>query len=183
MANSIYGRVHPFDREQPVRLKIAVCLAAGAGHFAAMNTLLPVIAALAIAANLPLAAQVIPTTPKKFDTRGLGDAQGTNSVGFTKAPPQIAVKTTTRIVLGEPRQWKMSDGKFFVGKLIAFEDIVTDGNAGTAAPVVPKHPTVVRDGKARVLVNSKPYEIALDRLGPEERKFIEDTRAAIAAKK
>jgi hypothetical protein len=148
-----------------------------------MNTLLPVLVIFALAASIPVSAQVLPATPKKFDTRGIGDAQGTNSVGVTKAPPQISVKTTTHIVLGDPRQWKMSDGKFFVGKLIAFEDIVTAGNAGTAAPVVPTRPTVVRDGKARVLVNSKPFEIALDRLGPEERKFIEDTRAAIAAKK
>ena len=148
-----------------------------------MNTLLPVAVALAFAASLPVSAQGIPATPKKFATQGIGDAQGTNSVGFTKAAPQISVKTTTHIVLGDPRQWMMSDGKSFVGKLIAFEDIVTAGNAGTTPPVVPKNPTVVRDGKARVLVNSKPYEIALDRLGPEERKFIEDTRAAIAAKK
>jgi hypothetical protein len=77
----------------------------------------------------------------------------------------------------------MSDGKFFVGKLIAFEDIVTAGNAGTTPPVVPHKPTVVRDGKVRLYVDAKAYEVPLDRLGPEERKFIEDTRAAIAAKK
>jgi hypothetical protein len=162
---------------------MAGCLGAGAGHFAGMKTLLPVAVALAFAASLPAPAQVIPATPKKFATQGIGDAQGTNSVGFKTAPPQVTVKTTTHIVLGEPRQWKMSDGKFFVGKLIAFEDIVTAGNAGTTPPVVPKYPTVVRDGKARMLVNSKPYEVALERLGPEERKFVEDTRAAIAAKK
>jgi hypothetical protein len=148
-----------------------------------MNTILPVAVALALAASLPVSAQVIPATPKKFATQGIGDAQGTNSVGFTKAPPQISVKTTTHIVLGDPRQWKMSDGKFFVGKLIAFEDIVTAGNAGTTPPVVPKYPTVVRDGKVRLFVEGKSYEVPLERLGEEERKFIENTRAAIATKK
>lgn len=147
-----------------------------------MNTLLPVAVVLAFAASLPVSAQVIPTTPKKFDTRGIGDAQGTNSVGFTKVPPKVTVKTTTHIVLGDPRQWKLADGKSYIGKLIAFEDIVTEGNA-TAPPVVPKNPTVVRDGKARLLVNAKPYEVPLQNFGADERKFIEDTRTAIAAKK
>ena len=133
-------------------------------------------------ATLPLAAQVVPATPTKFDTRRLGDAaSGGASVNVTPPRTQTTVRTITHIVLGEPRQWKMSDGKFFVGKLIAFEDLVTEGNA--AAPAVPKNPTVVREGKARVLVNSKPFEIALERLGADERRFIEDTRAALGAKK
>ena len=148
--------------------------------------LLPLAVLIAFSTSLPLHAQVVPAvpaTPTKFDTRGIGDAlKGGGSVGFVPVKPQTVVKTITHIVLGEPRQWKMSDGNFFVGKLIAFEDIVVTGNA-TSAPVVPKQPTVVRDGKARVLVNSKPFEIALDRLGADERKFIEDMRAAIAAKK
>jgi hypothetical protein len=148
-----------------------------------MRTLLPLAVLIAFSTSLPLSAQVVPSTPTKFDTRRLGDAASGGS-GVNVAPPRIqtTVRTITHIVLGEPRQWKMSDGKFFVGKLIAFEDIVMEGN-GAAAPVVPKKPTVVRDGKARVLVNSKPFEIALDRLAADERKFIEDTRAAIAAKK
>ena len=48
---------------------------------------------------------------------------------------------------------------------------------------VPKKPTVVRNATARFYVNAKVYELALDKLGAEERKFIEDTSAAIAAKK
>jgi hypothetical protein len=134
---------------------------------------------------LPLAAQVgIPTTPKKFDTERIGEAlSGGSSVGVSQTPRQPAtVRTVTHIVLGEPRQWKMSDGKSFVGKLIAFEDIVIQGTAG--APLnVPKKPTVVRNATARFYVDSKVYELALDKLGAEERKFIEDTAAAIAAKK
>lgn len=133
-------------------------------------------------ASLPLAAQVVPATPTKFDTRRLGDAaSGGASVNVTPPRTQTIVRTITHIVLGEPRQWKMTDGKFFIGKLIAFEDLVSVGNA--IAPAVPKNPTVVREEKARVLVNAKPFEIALDRLGADERKFIEETRVAVAAKK
>ena len=53
-----------------------------------------------------------------------------------------------------------------------------EGSAAVAAPVVPKNATVVRDGKARLLVNSKSFEIALERLGQDEQKFIEETRSA-----
>lgn len=159
------------------------CLGADTGHFRDMNTLLPIAVLIAFSTSLPLHAQVVPSTPTKFDTRGIGDGvKGGGAVNVAPQRTQTTVRTVTHIVIGEPRQWKMSDGKFFMGKLIAFEDILMEGNA-TAAPVVPKKPTVVRDGKARVLVNSKPFEIALDRLGGEERKFIEDTQAAIAAKK
>jgi len=148
-----------------------------------MKTLLPLAVVFAFAGSLPLRAQAVPATPTKFETRGIGDSvKGGSSVGFTPSKPQVVVKTITHIVLGEPRQWKMADGKFFIGKLIAFEDIVIVGNAPAPA-TVPKNPTVVRDGKARVLVNSKPFEIALDRLGGEERKLIEDTCVALAAKK
>jgi hypothetical protein len=138
---------------------------------------------LGFLSSLPLAAQVVPTSPRKFDTRRVGDAvSGGSTVTVTPPRMQTTARTVTHIVLGEPRQWKMSDGKSFLGKLIAFEDIVAEGTAA-AAPVVPKNPTVVRDGKARVLVNSKPFEIALDRLGIDEQKFIEETRGAFAAKK
>ena len=151
-----------------------------------MNALLPS-AVFGLLTSLPLAAQVgIPTTPKKFDTNRIGDAtaaSGGSSVNYTQPTrPQTTVRTVTHIVIGEPRQWKMTDGKTFVGKLIAFEDIVIQGTA--SAPMnVPKKPTVVRNATARFYVDSKVYELALDKLGAEERKFIEDTAAAIAAKK
>lgn len=149
-----------------------------------MKKLIPLVAAFLFPASLQLCAQVLPATPKNFATRDISDiAKGGGSVSFTPAKPQTTVRTITHIVLGNPRQWKLSDGKFYLGKLIAFEDLVTEGNAAAAQPVVPKNPTVVRDGKARLLVNAKPFEIALDRFGDEERKFIESTRIAIAAKK
>ena len=147
-----------------------------------MNARLPAAVILSLTGCLTLKAQVVPATPTKFDTRRIGEAaSGGSTVNVTPPRTQTTVKTITYIVLGEPRQWKMGDGKSFVGKLIAFEDLVAEGGAPSPAP--PKNPTVVRDGKARVLVNAKPFEIALDRLGSEERKFIEDTRTALAAKK
>ena len=159
------------------------CLVGEAGHFPGMNALLPAAVVLGFLPSLTLTAQVIPATPKKFDTGRIGDAaSGGSTVNVAPPRTQTTVRTVTHIVIGEPRQWKMMDGKSFIGKLIAFEDIVLVGNTA-AAPAVPKNPTIVRDGKARVLVDSKPFEIALDRLGAEERKFIEDTRTVIAAKK
>jgi hypothetical protein len=161
------------------------CLRINPLHFLHMNALLPAVVVLAFG-SLPLRAQTLPATPAtptKFDTRRIGDTvNGGGTVGFMPAKPQTVVRTVTHIVLGEPRQWKLTDGKFFVGKLIAFEDIVTEGNTATA-PVVPKNPTVVRDGKARLLVDARVYEVTLQSFGPDERKFIEDTRAALAAKK
>ncbi len=151
-----------------------------------MNALLPSIV-FGLLATLPLAAQVgVPATPKKFDTTRIGETTaasgGTSINNSTPTRPQTTVRTVTHIVLGEPRQWKMANGQSFIGKLIAFEDIVIEGTA--SAPMnVPKKPTVVRNASARFYVNSKSYEVALDKLGAEERKFIEDTAAAIAAKK
>ena len=51
-----------------------------------------------------------------------------------------------------------------------------------AAPAMPAKITVVRDGKARLLVNSKPYEVALDRLGEDEQNFIKGTETNVNAK-
>jgi len=143
-------------------------------------------AAFALTAPFTARGQVVPTTPTKFGTRSLGNATNSGSVGVAPVKRQISNRTVTHIVLGEPRQWKLADGKFFLGKLIAFEDLVVErqnGAAPAATPAVPAKPTTVRNGSARFLVNAKPYELAMERLGPEERKFIEDTRLAIAAKK
>ena len=147
--------------------------------------------AVLLAAALPGRSQVVPATPTKFTTRELGNrGTGNSSVGFIPAKPQITARTITHIVLGTPRQWKMTDGKFFVGKLIAFEDIVVETKREPgAAPVpeaplaVPEKPTVVRNGKARLLVDAKSYEVPLERLGEDERKIIEQIRTAIASKK
>ena len=130
-------------------------------------------------------AQVVPATPTKFTTRELGHSGTSNSsVGITSIKPQTTTRIITHIVLGEPRQWKMTDGKFFVGKLIAFEDLIAEAKAQPATPpTLPVNPTVVRDGKARFYVDAKSYEVPLNLLGEDERKVVEQARAAMAAKK
>lgn len=149
------------------------------------------LAAFAFAAMQDLHAQIVPTGPNKFTTRGLGDrGEGLGSVGFSPVKPQTTSRTVTHIALGDARQWKVTDGRTFVGKLIAFEDIVSESKVEkgaqpvpAAAPAIPAKPTVVKDDKARLLVAAKVYEMALASLGEEDRKFIEGIRAGIAAKK
>ena len=139
--------------------------------------------------SISASAQVVPTTPTKFDMRRLGDASSSSAgVSATPKPPQTTYREVTYISLSPLRQWKSTDGKSLLGKLIAFEDFVvtTTGAAPdpkAPSPQMPTNPTVVRDGKARLLIESKAFEVPLERLGEEERKFIEQLRSAIAAKK
>lgn len=151
------------------------------------------LAALGLAAIAVAHGQVVPTTPSKFTTRTIGGGGGNGSatVGLAPAPSQAKiVRTVTYIALGESRQWKSTDGKTLVGRLIAFEDLVVEskieGNAKptpAAPPPMPEKPTVVREGKARLLVDNKPYEVPLDRLVEEDRQVISSVRDAAAGKK
>lgn len=133
-----------------------------------------------------LNAQVVPTTPKKFATREIG-AGGSSSAGVSVPPPKPAtVRTVTYITLTPPRQWTSSDGRSLLGKLVAFEDFFVETVAGQPAPPMPElraPPTVVKDGKARLLVSDTPYEIALEKLSAGDREFIEKIRQAVAKKK
>lgn len=131
--------------------------------------------------------QVVPTTPGKFGVKPLGESGSSAGITSTPKPAETTYRQVTYIALSQPRQWKSADGKSLLGKLIAFEDIVvvskTAAPDATAAPTMPAKLTVVRDGKARLLVNSKPFEVALDRLGEDERKFVTQIQTAVAAKK
>jgi len=135
--------------------------------------------------------QVVPATPKKFTTRAIsgGGSTSTASVGVAAPKPQTTVRTTTYIALGDARQWKSTDGKSLLGKLIAFEDLVVETKSGDGAkpapaapPAMPDKPTVIRDGKARLLIGTKPFEVPLERLSDEDRKLVEGIRSAIDAK-
>jgi hypothetical protein len=126
-------------------------------------------------------AQVVPATPRKFATRSLG-GNGVNA-GITvepgKTPP--TARYTTHFILSESRSWTSTDGKVLVGKLLAFEDIVVEAPQGAGPPpavVPPAHPTLVRNGRARLLINNKACEVPLERLSQADRDFIEQTRAA-----
>lgn len=140
--------------------------------------------ALAVVAA-PSQAQVVPTTPGKFTLKPMGETGTSAGIASTPRPSETSYRQVTYITLSQPRQWKSADGRSLLGKLIAFEDIVSvSKNAAPDAKTVPEMPsviTVVRGGKARLLVNSKPYEVALDRLGEEERNFVKSIESGVKA--
>ena len=138
---------------------------------------------------------VIPATPGGFTRRvdgssgfgvsGSGGGFGVNSQPKTQ---EKTVRTITYIALSEARQWKSADGRKLLGKLIAFEDVTVEVKIApgqqpqpAAPPQMPDKPTVVRDGQARLLINTKPSEVPLTRLSEDDQKFIEALRANIAA--
>ncbi len=149
---------------------------------------------LVLAVALPLGAQVVnPATGKKFETRtinGSGGNSGVNINGSTTpaAPPKA--KLVSYFSLSETRQWKSNDGRSLLGSIIAFEESVIEIDASNPAAAreaaqkappakLPEKPTLIRDGKIRLLVNNKPYEVALGLLSPEDRKFAEDLNARL----
>lgn len=159
-----------------------------------MNARLPISASCAmVLAGLLLfpvlgQAQAVPTTPTKFDIKPVTGP--TSSAGATISPKSTApmVRQTTYVALSPLRQWTSSDGKTLMGKLIAWEESVTT-TAGTPPPVAQKllteKPTVLKDGKARLLIDNKAYELPLARLDGESQKFIQqlhDQLAPAAAK-
>lgn len=145
-------------------------------------------------AALPLAAQVVlPTTGKKFVTRDINGSGGSNAVsisGNTKpaAPPKA--RLTSFFSFTDTRQWKSNDGRSLLGSLICYEEAVLEIDATNVAAAreaaqkappakMPEKPTLVRDGKIRLLVNNKPVEVPLDRLSDDDRKFAEDLIAKV----
>jgi hypothetical protein len=147
---------------------------------------------LAMAA--PLSAQVIlPATGKKFDTRTINGSGGNTGVSVnnvTKPAPPTKTKLTSYFLLGEPRQWKSTDGKSLLGTIITFEESVLEFEAANPAAAreavakappakMPDKPTLIREGKVRLLVNQKPVEVPMERLSDEDRKYVEDLNARL----
>lgn len=149
---------------------------------------------LVLAAALPLGAQVVsPTTGKKFETRTINGSGGNNGVSINgsttpTAPPKA--KLVSYFSLSDSRQWKSNDGRSLLGSIIAFEESVIEIDAANPAAAreaaqkappakLPEKPTLIRDGKVRLLVNNKPYEVALELLSTEDRKFVEDLNAKL----
>ncbi|MEI6654526.1 MAG: hypothetical protein WCP45_07140, partial [Verrucomicrobiota bacterium] len=131
------------------------------------------------------AQMVVPSSPRKMTTRPIG---GNSSVGVKITPTDTAeqkVRYTTHIVLAETRQWTSTDGKSLQAKWIAFEDLVVESTQGAAKPTPPApptHPTLVRDGKIRLIGPQKSFELPLDRLSQADRDFVEQFRAAHLSK-
>ncbi|MBX7208275.1 MAG: hypothetical protein K1X78_08205 [Verrucomicrobiaceae bacterium] len=130
--------------------------------------------------------QVVPTTPKGFKMRQIGENGASAGIASTPKPAETSYRMVTYIALSPSRQWKSADGRSLLGKLIAFEDIVVQTKNAVpdtkAPPPMPATITVVRDGKARLLVDSRPFEIALERLGEDERSFVKTIESGMKAK-
>ncbi len=142
----------------------------------------------------PLSAQVVlPATGSKFNTRTINGSGGTSGVSVnstTKPAPSTKTRLTSYFILGEPRQWKSTDGKSLLGTIIIFEDAVLEFDAANPAaareavqkappPKMPAKPTLIREGKVRLLVNKNPVEVPLERLSDEDRKYVEDLNARL----
>ena len=147
-----------------------------------------VIGLLMILTGIAAHGQVAPATPKDFTSRIVGG--GTSTVGVMH-PPQSQeriMRTVSHFIVGESRQWKSNDGKTLLGKLIAFEDVTVETKIAADAkpepepPPMPEKLTVVKDAKARLMVDNKIYEVPLERLSEDDQKFINAIKAAIDAK-
>lgn len=133
-----------------------------------------------------VAAQVVPAHPDRFINRPIG---GTATGGVEVLPKNEGtpkpVRYITYIILSTDRFWTSPDGKLVTGKLIAFEDMVTEAPQGAAAPpnpTPPESPTVVRDGKIRLLIKNKPVVVSLSRFSPGDLEFVEEVRKAYTKK-
>jgi hypothetical protein len=142
-----------------------------------------------LAVATPLSAQVVlPSTGKKFDTRPVNGNAGNAAVNInstTQPAPPTKTKLTSYFLLGDPRQWKSTDGRSLLGTIITFEESVIEFEAANPAAAreavakappakMPDKPTLIREGKVRLLVNQKPVEVPLERLSEEDRKYVED---------
>lgn len=146
------------------------------------------------AVAMPLSAQVVnPTTGKKFETRTINGSGGNSGVSInnaTKPAPPTKTKLTSYFMLGEPRQWKSTDGRSMLGTIITFEESVIEFDAANPAAAreavekappakLPDKPTLIRDGRVRLLVNKKPVEVPLERLSADDRKYVDDLNARL----
>ena len=125
----------------------------------------------------------IPGMPGKSGKRAIGGGGSGGAEVTPKESPKA--RYTTHIVLAPQRQWTSTDGKQLDGKLIAFEDLVTeapDGATPPPAPEAPKKPTVVRGDKIRLLVKNKPVEVPLARLSQADQDFVARLRKSLETK-
>jgi len=131
-------------------------------------------------------AQVVPANPDKFSHRSIGGV----STGNVEVLPNNAgnpktARYITYIVLSTDRFWTSTEGKLIQGKLIAFEDMVTEAPKGAAPPpnpTPPESPTVVRDGNIRLLIKNKPAVVPLTRFSTGDLEFVEQVRKAYTKK-
>ena len=126
---------------------------------------------------------VVPANPGKFAPRPIGGGVSPGVEVIPKEPVKTTARYVTHIVLSETRIWSSTDGRTIHGKLIAFEDLVAETPKGTTEPAIPPRPakpTVIRAGKARLMVNNKTFEIDLGKLSQADQDFISQIEAGIA---
>ena len=148
-----------------------------------MRILFATIAAAIVLGGPCFGQIVVPATPGKFKPRPTGGGSSPGVEVIPKEPKNPTARYTTHVVLSESRIWSAIDGRTLEGKLIAFEDLVVETPKGAAEPAIPPRPakpTVVRSGKARLLVGKKPFEIELTKLNPADRDFIRQIETSIA---
>ncbi len=130
--------------------------------------------AAAFAASAAAQQLIIPPNPR------VNDGRNTGTTGGATVDPQrpTLVRHITWLVLSDARQWTSADGRPLTGKLIAFEDLMTEAPQGVQPepPQPPEHPTVVRDGKVRLQVDGKAFVVPLERLSESDRAHIEEIR-------
>jgi hypothetical protein len=131
-------------------------------------------------------AQVTPAHPDRFTNRPTGGvATGGVEVLPKDGGAPKTVRYVTHIVLSTNRFWTNPDGKIVEAKLIAFEDMITEAPKGAEPPpnpAPPESPTVVRDGKIRLLIKNKPVVSALSRFSAADQEFVEQVRKAYVRK-
>ena len=123
--------------------------------------------------------------PKRYTTRQTGGGVNPGAAIDSNTTENPNVRYVTHIVLFQNRWWTNTEGKLVEAKLIAFEDMVAEAPKGGAEPKFPgppSHPTVIKDGKIRLLVNQKPVECPLEKLSQQDREFVDQIKAALARK-
>lgn len=102
-------------------------------------------------------------------------------MGAAIAPPAPPVhRATTYFTLTPPRAWTGNDGKTLQGCLIGFEDVKVESTAAgkPRAAKPPVNPTIIKDGKIRLLVGKTPCAVALENLCAADRDYVAKLAAA-----
>lgn len=147
-----------------------------------MNPIASGLVSILLTVGVSVAQVVVPAHPTRFKARPIGSSatSGVEVLPKNAGSPET-VRSITYIVLSVDRIWKSTDEKLIQGKLIAFEDMVTESPKGgepAPQPTPPETPTVVRDGKIRLLIKNKPVVVPLTRFAPVDVEFVEQVRKA-----
>jgi len=117
---------------------------------------------------------------ERIPRRGIS---GSGSFG----PPKISVapgetKKVTKVIkqinylaISPERQWKSSEGKSIFASLLTFN---ADGKSAEEMKSLKLE--VIKEGKVRLLKDSKPFVLPLERLSVEDQKFVKGVAESAA---